>query len=91
MKTTIDIDDALYRRLEVEAARRGRSVRDLVAEGIRAVLHPPVPGEADKSGSPDSARWYGVLKAYGNKVRDHSLDSMRSSTLRGRKRSTLTP
>ena len=38
MKATIDFDDALYRRLKVEAARRGRTVRELVAEGVRYVL-----------------------------------------------------
>jgi predicted nucleic acid-binding protein len=29
MKATIDFDEALYRRLKVEAARRGRTVREL--------------------------------------------------------------
>lgn len=34
MKATIDFDGQLYRRLKVEAARRGRTVRELVAEGV---------------------------------------------------------
>ena len=38
MKATIDFDDALYRRLKIEAARCGRTVRELVAEGVRQVL-----------------------------------------------------
>lgn len=37
MKATIDFDDARYRRLKIEAARRGRTVRELVAEGVRVV------------------------------------------------------
>jgi plasmid stability protein len=31
MNVTIDVDDNLYRRLKIEAARRGRTVRELVA------------------------------------------------------------
>lgn len=38
MKATIDFDDALYRRLKIEAARRGRTIRELVADGVRHVL-----------------------------------------------------
>lgn len=38
MKATIDFDDQLYRRLKIEVARRGRTVRELVAEGVRYVL-----------------------------------------------------
>ncbi|GJG86284.1 hypothetical protein tb265_14650 [Gemmatimonadetes bacterium T265] len=41
MKATIDFDDALYRRLKIEAARRGRTIRDLVADGVRQVLNAP--------------------------------------------------
>ena len=83
MKATIDLDDALYRRLKVEAARRGRTVRELVADGIRAVLDAPPSTDARAvSESPD---WYGSLSAYGKKVEDHSIDAMRSSIARRRK------
>ena len=41
MKATIEFDEALYRRLKVEAAKRGRTVRELVAEGVRHVLDSP--------------------------------------------------
>ena len=84
MKATIDLDDALYRRLKVEAARRGRTVRELVADGIRAVLDAPSPVPARVSESPN---WYGSLSTYGKKVEDHSVDAMRSGIARGRKRS----
>lgn len=84
MKATIDLDDALYRRLKVEAARRGRTVRELVADGIRAVLDAPAPIEAKAVSEPPN--WYGTLSAYGKKVEDHSVDAMRSSIARRRKR-----
>ena len=38
MKTTLNIDDALYRGLKAKAALEGRKVTELVEEGIRAIL-----------------------------------------------------
>ena len=38
MKATIDLDDETYRAVKVEAARSGRSVRDIVDEALRAWL-----------------------------------------------------
>lgn len=84
MKATIDLDDTLYRRLKVEAARRGRTVRELVADGIRAVLDTPAPLEAKVASEPPN--WYGALSTYGKKVEDHSVEAMRSSITRRRKR-----
>lgn len=86
MKATIDLDDALYRRLKVEAARRGRTVRELVADGIRAVLDAPVRVELPPK-SP-SANWFGALNTFAKKVEDHSVDAIRSSIASGRKRTT---
>jgi hypothetical protein len=41
MKTTIEIPDDLYRRAKAEAALRGRTLKDLVAEGLRLALASP--------------------------------------------------
>jgi len=41
MKTTIEVSDDLYRRAKVEAALRGRKLKDLVAEGLQLVLETP--------------------------------------------------
>jgi plasmid stability protein len=38
MKVTIDVPDELYRAVKVEAARTGRSVRDIVDEALEAWL-----------------------------------------------------
>lgn len=63
MKATIDFDERLYRRLKMEAAGRGRTIRDLVDEGIRRLLDLPasdVPGGAaepePRFGRPGRAR-----------------------------------
>jgi hypothetical protein len=41
MKTTVEVPDELYRRAKVEAALRGRKLKDLVEEGLRLVLEAP--------------------------------------------------
>lgn len=38
MKVTIDLDPELYRAVKVEAARRDRSVREIVDEALGAWL-----------------------------------------------------
>ena len=84
MKATIDLDESLYRRLKVEAARRGRTVRDLVAEGIRAVIDAPAVESA--SDGPHAPGWFGSLNAYAGRAEQHDLDAMRASIARGRKK-----
>jgi hypothetical protein len=84
VKATIDFDEALYRRLKVEAARRGRTVRELVAEGVRYVLG--IAPERTAEGAPSPALdWFGSLRQYGAKVRRHDLASVRKSIARGRR------
>lgn len=64
MKATIDCDPALEWRLKIEAARRARTVKELVAEGIRNVLAGPdkLSVVDPKSGRP---AWLGVFNQYG--------------------------
>ena len=76
MKATIDLDEGLYRRLKVEAARRGRTVRELVAEGIRVVIDSPVVSGATGDDMP-SAEWFGTLNAYAANADRHDLGAMR--------------
>jgi plasmid stability protein len=45
MKTTIDLPDALYRRLRIRAAESGVTIRHLVVQGI----------ERELGGEPDQA------------------------------------
>ena len=85
MKATIDLDEALYRRLKVEAARRGRTVRELVAEGIRAVIDAPPDADSARSAA-TPATWDGVLKSYAANADGHDLGAMRASIARHRKR-----
>ncbi|HEY1794765.1 MAG TPA: hypothetical protein VGG57_01465 [Stellaceae bacterium] len=45
MRTTIDLPDDLFRRAKSEAALRGRKLKDLIEEGLRAVVDDPSHGE----------------------------------------------
>ena len=46
MRTTLNIDDGLYRRVKAEAALRGCSVTSLLEESLRLLLAAPLPGHA---------------------------------------------
>lgn len=41
MRTTLDIDEALYRRVKAKAALEGRTVTELVEAGLRTLIDPP--------------------------------------------------
>ncbi len=87
MKATIDFDDALYRRLKIEAARRGRTVREMVAEGVQYVLDTPDVGSTSPAPVDTSEwkpAWLGSLSAFAEKVEDHSMRAVRESIANAR-------
>lgn len=85
LKATIDFDDTLYRLLKVEAARRGRTIRDLVADGVRLVLDAPDADVPEPDDGP--APWFGVLSGYAaNAGGRHDLEAIRGSVAAGRSR-----
>lgn len=43
MRTTIRIDDDLYRRAKAAAAKSGRTVGELIEDAVRDALEPAVP------------------------------------------------
>ncbi|MCY7303482.1 MAG: ribbon-helix-helix domain-containing protein [Thermoleophilia bacterium] len=42
MRTTVTIDDSLYRRVTARAAQTGRTVSDVVGDALREALRPRV-------------------------------------------------
>ncbi len=40
MRTTIRIDDALYRKVKARAAQTGRTVGDVIEDAVRAAMRP---------------------------------------------------
>ena len=73
MRTTIDIPDAMYRRLKARAAGEGRSAKTLILQGVEHVLKSSAPATGKqvilplvKSKRPgsiriDNARIYDVI------------------------------
>lgn len=78
MKATIDFEERLYRRLKIEAARRGRTIRELVEDGVRYVLD--LAPEASAEEKDTEPRWFGSLNKYAaNASGKHDLAAMRAS------------
>lgn len=50
MKTTVEIPDALYRRLKARAAIQGKSVKDYLVEAVRDKLAASAAGPQHKTG-----------------------------------------
>ncbi|RIK79334.1 MAG: hypothetical protein DCC67_10620 [Planctomycetota bacterium] len=50
MKTTVEIPDALYRRLKATAAVQGKSVKEYLIEALRDKLAGPATKAARKTG-----------------------------------------
>ena len=57
MKTTLNIDDTVMRRLREEAARRGTTMSALVEAGIRRILDEGRPAPVDTQSLPPLPKW----------------------------------
>ena len=63
MKTTLEIDDALYREVKALSALTGRKMKDLVSDGLRHVLKPPAVKEVsgqdkEKAALAELRQWF---------------------------------
>jgi len=91
MRTTIDIDDALYRELKAKAALEGRTVRELLP---RAIIHerrgaPPGREPAAVRERP-APRWFGALSAYADaRGGPHTIEHEREGVAEARRRGDL--
>jgi hypothetical protein len=63
MRTTIDLPDALFRRAKSEAALRGQKLKDLIEEGLRAVVDKTPPPEGpEPAAKPKKVTAHDLLK-----------------------------
>lgn len=87
MKTTLDLDDTLYRQLKAQAALNGQSVKTVITEAInRWLAHPSRPPLSD-SAREASPPWVGSLSAYADNAKgQHDLASIRVSVAKGRRK-----
>lgn len=88
MKTTLDIDDALYRQLKAHAALNGTSIRALITDAINRLLSNHVSVDQSRTSVRETPPpWLGSLSEYAaNASGKHDLVSMRASVAKGRTR-----
>jgi hypothetical protein len=87
MKATLEIPDALYRRVKAKSALAGRPIREvavrLFSEWVGDTLRPaPSASDAPQKLPP----WFGVANAYAAKVKRHDMASVRESIAQARTR-----
>ena len=66
MKTTIEIPDPLFRKAKLRAAERGQSLKEYVADALRARLAAESP--AGSSGEPKWMEGFGKLRRLRNET-----------------------
>ncbi|MGA8031310.1 MAG: hypothetical protein WCB48_02865 [Casimicrobiaceae bacterium] len=62
MKTTVEIPDALFRRVKSKAAERGQSLKQFMAEALQEKL--TANAAAARSGAPPWMEGFGKLRRY---------------------------
>jgi hypothetical protein len=72
MRTTLDIDETLYRRVKAKAAMEGRTVTELVEAGLRSLIDPQ---SAQTSQEPAWKRFAGAWSGPGWKEDRMKVDA----------------
>ena len=87
MKATIEIPDALYRRVKAKSAIEGQPVREVVMHLFQGWLGKTDEVPADKPAlvpRRPAPAWFGAARKYARRVRRHDLTSVRRSIAQGR-------
>ena len=81
MKATMDIPDAIYRRVKARSALEGRAVREVTIELYRRWLDQSAQAgsdPADHAGPPDAARWLARWEQTGDEIARRAVDPRNS-------------
>jgi len=87
MKTTIDIPDALYRRVKTKSAQIGTPIRAITISLFSEWVEAPAP--TPKKKTEKIPAWFGSLRHYAEKVEKHDMESIRASIAKGRRKEFL--
>jgi hypothetical protein len=80
MKATLEIPDALYRRVKAKSAMAGRPVREIAIRLFGDWVEEPLAPVSEPSTSPGKLpAWFGVANSYAKKVKSHDMTSVRDS------------
>jgi hypothetical protein len=83
MRTTVDLNDALYRALKAKAAREGRTVRELLTDAVERLLQPERQPPAVLR-EPTPRPYFGALAEYADRVESHDPADIRASVAKAR-------
>ena len=84
MKTTIDIPDALYRRVKMKSAQIGTTVRAIAIRLFSEWLDTPST-PVPKKKAEKYPEWFGIAQPNTGKILKHDMKSIRASIAKGRK------
>jgi hypothetical protein len=85
MKATLDIPDALYRRVKSKSALAGRPIREVAIRLFSEWADQPMEAAPAAEESPQKPpSWFGVVNAYAAKVKRHDMTAVRESIARHR-------
>ncbi len=78
VRTTLDLDEDLYRQLKAAAALKGETVRTMVTRAIQRELTQPTPSPTVvREATPKP--WFGSLHKYAKNVENHDWDAIREA------------
>ncbi len=81
MKATIDIPDALYRRVKARAALDGRAVRDVTIELYTNWVGEELPQLATAGDSDSGAEWLARWQELGDELLSRAVDTRPASEI----------
>ena len=85
MKATLDIPDALYRRVKSKSALAGHPIREVAIRLFSEWADQPTEAMPAVEESPQKLPpWFGVVSTYAAKVKQHDMTSVRESIARHR-------
>ena len=87
MKATLEIPDALYRRVKAKSALAGHPVREVAIRLFSDWVDKPIEPDPVISDAPQKLpSWFGVARVYATKVKHHDMVSVRESIDKARAR-----
>ena len=88
VKATLEIPDALYRRVKAKSALAGHPVREVAIRLFSEWVEEPLPlASVSSDGPQELPPWFGVARTYASKVKRHDMASVRNSLAKERARS----
>lgn len=85
----MEIPDELYRRIKAKSALEGRPIREVAIELFQSYLdseNAPPPDLVQRTQEIDGEPvppWFGILRPFDKRDRDHSLEAILKSIARG--------